>query len=121
MPSARAFASAEGSALGAWGSGLGCAVSSPERRVPSPSATNGAAAASATRSANSRRVMLLSMTSLRTGLKERAYGLVVSHPKGWAGGPALAYHRPHEQAGRGHAHFVFPGPRPRHEPRRGLL
>src|SRR2546427_12423641 len=115
MPSARAFASADGSGLEPWASGLGVACPSPEPRVPSPSATNGAAAASATRSANSRRVMLLSMTSLRTALKEQAYGLVVSHPKGWAGGPALAYHRPHEQAGRGHAHFVFRGLRPRHE------
>src|SRR2546425_3581114 len=29
--------------------------------------------------------------------------------------PALAYHRPHEQAGRGHPHFVFRRLRPRHE------
>src|SRR5437879_7444443 len=114
MPSARAFASADGSGLEPWASGLGVACPSPEPRVPSPSATNGAAAASATRSANSRRVMLLSMTSLRTALKEQAFAPWCPILKDGLA-PALVYHRPHEQAGRGHPHLVFRGLRPRHE------
>ena len=56
IPSAKAFARADGSGFGAWGSGLGSAIPSPAPQVPSPSVTNGAAATSASCSANARRV-----------------------------------------------------------------
>src|SRR5437764_14408500 len=83
MPSARAFARADGSGLWTWGLGLELAIPSPESRTPSPSVTNGAAAARASRSANSRREMGSGIGKFLARGTEGVWHRV-SHPKGWA-------------------------------------